>query len=189
MTETLTAINIVDEKTHSLMNAKSFPILFYWNGDDETLLQGIKENNDFIEYVKNVCKNDYVTCKLYYFFFDYDNDEKYVERVNYIQDILPFNELDKDIKDGLIHHYLLQYIEEIYKRVFNKTIQTIDLYTQIKTMYNDIKIKYGDRISCLTFVNYVRSKFENNDDYEYFTDDTKRQMFTYLTNILTNDNG
>ena len=80
------SLNIVKD---NVLQYKNFPIIFYWNGTDDVILN-IKENDKFKAIVeKYLNSNDYDSVSLY---LTYVNVDKYSEKEIKLQDIYPLTE-------------------------------------------------------------------------------------------------
>lgn len=190
----LIGINIVN-RYKDLLNKNNFPILLYLNECND-LFDFLKNDNQFITYLREVTQVDYITCNLYCFIYN-DNNEKYKEHVICAQEFIKFDELDEDTKHNIVIQYIFKYVEELYKEVFPDVIGGFakkDLkmsYQSYITMMHDycteIRNEYEDsnhEINNETIINCVRSKLSKDPDFVFFNDDTKRALFDYVTKIF-----
>ena len=190
----LIGINIVN-RYKDLLNKNNFPILLYLNECND-LFDFLKNDNQFITYLREVTQVDYITCNLYCFIYN-DNNEKYKEHVICAQEFIKFDELDEDTKHNIVIKYIFKYVEELYKEVFPNVIGGFagkDLklsYQSYITMMHDycteIRNEYEDsnhEINNETIINCVRGKLSKDPDFVFFNDDTKRALFDYVTKIF-----
>ena len=190
----LIGINIVN-RYKDLLNKNNFPILLYLNECND-LFDFLKNDNQFITYLREVTQVDYITCNLYCFIYN-DNNEKYKEHVICAQEFIKFDDLDEDTKHNIVIQYIFKYVEELYKEVFPDVIGGFagkDLklsYQSYITMMHDycteIRNEYEDsnhEINNETIINCVRGKLSKDPDFVFFNDDTKRALFDYVTKIF-----
>ena len=89
----LVSLNIISS-TGKLLNYSNVHILFYWDNDDETLLENkIFEYKDWQNYIEDVCLNikEYAESKISY--FKYNIKSESIEQNTF----------------NIQHYYLLQY--------------------------------------------------------------------------------
>lgn len=168
MKDSLVAINIIVNKD-TIVNKNGVPLLFYWDGNSDTLLKDIYDNEEFRSLLYNtiINYNNYAKSKLALFYFTYDNDEeKYNEIVSSIQDILKLSILDDDSR-MFYKNYLWNHFEFLYESAFHekydKEISLFDIDDSIINVYDKIQEKYPKRVIKSTVINYIRGELQSKD--------------------------
>ena len=101
MSKSLVSINIVDNN-RKLYNPSTVPILYYYNGDSESLSNSIKNDTGFMKFLyesKLFSTDLYTKTNLSYFYFDIgnlvddDSDDIIVENSIDIQDLMTLEHL------------------------------------------------------------------------------------------------
>lgn len=163
MTESFVSLNIVDYKTQQLLNKHNFPLLFYYNGDDN-INEKLLENREFANYLCDICVNNvlYTTAEISYFFFDNSGDEeKYVETSISVQDLFTIDKLPPEHRKIAIH-YVFDIFRELHEMALHLPYkQEIELevsYNDIVDIYNKIQTKFPNKFIKTTVINYIREE-------------------------------
>ena len=168
MKDSLVAINIlIDENT--ILNKNGVPLLFYWDGNSDTLINDIYNNDSFKSLIYNSVLNDknYANTKLALFYFTYDNgEENYQEEISNIQHVLKLSLLDDDTR-MFYKNYLWKHFEFLYNSAihedYGKEISLFDIDDCILDVYDKIQEKYPKRVIKSTVINYIRSELQLKD--------------------------
>lgn len=193
MTSTLVALNIVSGNV--LMNLETkVPILFSYEGDYDTILSSLIENESFVKHVSAKCFNiyEYERAELCYFYFDSsNNEESYKENVVKIQDMFTLEMIEDSFssfpnssfwKDILIYH-----INNIYKDNFGSSFSSdnpISMDEEISKMMNGI-IEKNNTTSYRTICEYVRSILINKTS---LSEENISHMISHLEKLENNNN-
>lgn len=188
MTDTLVAINIINTLDNTLVNNQTYPILYYWSGEDYSeLSESLQNDENFKKYVFKDITN-YFTSKIYFFFFDdRNNDEQYIEQNMSLQEYVKFDELTDQQKRELISHYIFPVFDKLYVDVFKTHYPNNDkdnIYNILKSIYTKIKNKYGERVSERTVINYVRSELMNERFYKLIQEETRKSLFKLIYDTI-----
>lgn len=165
LTDSLVAINLVKENI--LLNKKSVPLLFYWNGES-TIEDKLKIDSEFISYIKDVIKNltDFIYCNVSYFYFTINDngEEQYTEHECSVQDLIKLS----DFNEKIITDYLVKCFKKLFvsglKYEYNSILTNNDEI--IKDIYNLLQQKFKSRISKKTVINWIRSLFNDKNIHE-----------------------
>lgn len=178
MKETLVSINITSKKELKNPNGSMVPILYDYVDNGDSIINELFLDDKFKEYIYSLCYiEDYPFLKLSYFFFDYNNDEKYESDNVYIQKIFTLDKIDKENIDrlkNLKYLYILDNLEYLYRCSYKNDyayLENKDFEYSIKDIYKLLKEKNPNKITKETVVNYVRSELtkdklsQENVDY------------------------
>lgn len=178
MNKSLVSINIVDNNK-KLYNPSTVPILYYYNGNSESLSDSIRNDTGFIKFLyesKLFSTDLYIKTNLSYFYFDIGNliddnsDDNIVENNINIQDLMTLEHLHNiDVQYSEFYlRYLRYHFNDLYKGVFkvdfefSNDISNTD--KEIVTIYDTIKKKYPDKIVKTTVLNYIRSVLREKEN-------------------------
>ena len=158
------AINVIAD--NKILNKNGVPILFYWDGKSNVIdeIKGQKVFMDFIK-SKTLTVENYAYSAMTYFCFTEDEnnnwEEKYNEKVIYMQDLFPLSEQSDD---ELAMSYVLNINIDLYNKVFASEYKKVSSSnkTNVKGIYDNIKSKYGTRVTPVTYVEYIRSELVKN---------------------------
>ena len=158
----LVSLNIISS-TGKLLNNSNVPILFYWDNDDETLLENkIFEYKDWQDYIEDVCLNikEYAESKISYFKYNIKSESIEQNTFN-IQHYYLLQYSDRGKKLSLeylvaIFKYLYKYaLKEEYKE--NEDQSYIDIIIDI---YHILKERNQKKILPETVRNYILSELQ-----------------------------
>jgi len=173
-TDSLVAINITKRNSDQnnisieLLNPSNVPLLFYWNGDGEIknyFINDDKLRNHIALNTFNV--NNYTHTSICYFYFTYDENgnEKYLEDYCNIQDLFSFNSMNND-EAIFFYDYLIKYFNTLYQKAFKLDYtpeMTFDVDGMIRDMFDQIQKKYPSKFSKETLFNYIRHQLKNDN--------------------------
>lgn len=195
MSKSLVSINIVDNN-RKLYNPSTVPILYYYNGNSESLSDSIKNDIGFTKFLyesKLFSTDLYTKTNLSYFYFDIgnlvndDSDDNIVENSVDIQELMSLEHLyniDPTYSEFYLH-YLRYYFNDLYKGVFKEDFifseDVSNTDKEITTIYDTIKKKYPDKIVKTTVLNYIRSVLRENDNLSI---ENSEWIVKQLENIL-----
>lgn len=169
MKDSLVAINIL-VNDNTILNKNGVPLLFYWDGNSDTLINDIYNNDDFKLLIYNSIINvkNYANTKLALFYFTYDNnEEKYNEEISNVQNVLKLSLLDDDTrmfyKNYLWKHFAFLY-NSAYHEDYDKEISLFDIDDCILDVYDKIQEKFPKRVIKSTVINYIRSELQLKDN-------------------------
>lgn len=152
------SLNIVKD---NVLQYKNFPIIFYWNGTDDVILN-IKENDKFKAIVeKYLNSNDYDSVSLY---LTYVNVDKYNEKEIKLQDIYPLTECEVSYNNVILNIFYDVYYK-VFKKQYEIPIDDFGYNDILFDIYEDIQNRLN--ISKQTFINYVRSKLDEKTKLTY----------------------
>lgn len=168
MQESLVAINLCTTiNNHSvLLNTRSMPILFYWNGED-TLDFTIKNSEAFKSFITSISifDNPDLFWKSYIAYF-YFGDDDYTDNTIYIKDMYPIY-----IGHPIIRIMALQAMAYLYSKCFDKEYKyDNNSWDDINLMYSAIKGKYQDKVSEETIINGCRGWLQSTYNYIQLSD-------------------
>ena len=178
------AINIIAD--NKILNKNGVPILFYWDGKSNVIdeIKGQKVFMDFIK-SKTLTVENYAYSAMTYFCFTEDEnnnwEEKYNEKVIYMQDLFPLSEQSDD---ELAMSYVLNINIDLYNKVFASEYKKVSSSNKanVKGIYDNIKSKYGTRVTPVTYVEYIRSELVKNygklskENLNYIIDKLKKTI-------------
>lgn len=157
------AINILKKTDDGsvVMNKRGMPILFYWDGETD-VLEDMQSKEEFVSLLKNMTNiTNYTSISIAYLYFmeDVDNEfkEVYNDKVIDLQDWMPFSKLEHEFA----YSYIKNIMFDLYKKVFGNEYEKSNkdsLETVYVYMYTAIKEKYAQRITKITFIEYIRTE-------------------------------
>lgn len=157
------AINILKKTDDGsvVMNKRGMPILFYWDGETD-VLEDMQSKEEFVSLLKNMTNiTNYTSISIAYLYFmeDADNEfkEVYNDKVIDLQDWMPFSKLEHEFA----YSYIKNIMFDLYKKVFGNEYEKSNkdsLETVYVYMYTAIKEKYAQRITKITFIEYIRTE-------------------------------
>lgn len=157
------AINILKKTDDGsvVMNKRGMPILFYWDGETD-VLEDMQSKDEFVSLLKNIINiTNYTSISIAYLYFmeDADNEfeEVYNDKVIDLQDWMPFSKLEHEFA----YSYIKNIMFDLYKKVFGNEYEKSNkdsLETVYVYMYTAIKEKYAQRITKITFIEYIRTE-------------------------------
>lgn len=157
------AINILKKTDDGsvVMNKRGMPILFYWDGETD-VLEDMQSKDEFVSLLKNMTNiTNYTSISIAYLYFmeDADNEfeEVYNDKVIDLQDWMPFSKLEHEFA----YSYIKNIMFDLYKKVFGNEYEKSNkdsLETVYVYMYTAIKEKYAQRITKITFIEYIRTE-------------------------------
>lgn len=157
------AINILKKTDDGsvVMNKRGMPILFYWDGETD-VLEDIQSKDEFVSLLKNMTNiTNYTSISIAYLYFmeDAENEfkEVYNDKVIDLQDWMPFSKLEHEFA----YSYIKNIMFDLYKKVFGNEYEKSNkdsLETVYVYMYTAIKEKYAQRITKITFIEYIRTE-------------------------------
>ena len=157
------AINILKKTDDGsvVMNKRGMPILFYWDGETD-VLEDMQSKDEFVSLLKNMTNiTNYTSISIAYLYFmeDVDNEfkEVYNDKVIDLQDWMPFSKLEHEFA----YSYIKNIMFDLYKKVFGNEYEKSNkdsLETVYVYMYTAIKEKYAQRITKITFIEYIRTE-------------------------------
>ena len=178
MSKSLVSINILDNN-RKLYNPSTVPILYYYDGDSESLSNSIKNDTGFMKFLyesKLFSTDLYTKTNLSYFYFDIgnlvddDSDDIIVENSIDIQDLMTLEHLynTDTLYSEFYLHYLRYHFSYLYKGVFKEDFifseDVLNTDKEITTIYDTIKKKYPDKIVKTTVLNYIRSVLREKEN-------------------------
>ena len=178
--DTLVSINVINEKTNTLLNLSQVPILYYWNGEGDLIKSIINDKSFKDQYIYPIrTYNDYnnrLICFFHFKFNDETGDEEYYDTGVSIKEYFPLSELDKNITLDLLQNKMI----DLYKISINQdfVITSQDKEETIKQIYTKLKSLFGERVQQKTLVNYIRSILSKED--------LNSENSYYAINILEN---
>lgn len=173
-TDSLVAINITKRNSDQnnisieLLNPSNVPLLFYWNGDGEIknyFINDDKLRNHIVLNTFNVNNYTYTSICYFYFTYDADENEKYLEDYCNIQDLFSFSSMNND-EAIFFYDYLIKYFNTLYQKAFKLDYtpeMTFDVDGMIRDMFDQIQKKYPSKFSKETLFNYIRHQLKNDN--------------------------
>jgi hypothetical protein len=180
--DSLVSINVFHEEQQKIIN--KIPLLYYWNGEGDLLMNILNDESFKTKHLDKINLDTYKHLQLAYFYFKYDeeNNEHYIENIVNVFDYLDLSKFDSI---NIIHELIVKYMFEVYKmsmkveyshtKVYNDEI-IIDIYTQIKD-------KYKEKLNKQTFINWIRNELITK---EQITNNNSNYIIGILENILVN---
>lgn len=178
MKETLVSINITSKRELKNPNGSMVPILYDYVDNETSIIDELFLDEKFKNYIYTLCDTqDYSFLTLSYFFFDYNDEDKYKSENIYIQNILTLERIDNENIEKLVdlkYLYIFNILDYLYQCSYKEkysTKENVDWEYSIKDMYRLIKEKNPNKISKDTVVNYIRSELtkekllKDNIDY------------------------
>lgn len=191
MQDTFCAINatILDK----LINKNQIPIVYYYNGNDNDIINDIMKSAEFLDFInKNMLtqNNGYFYGKISIFYYK-DND--YTEQSFYLRNKLLIIDIGQDLSRIIYLPIVFNIFNYLFEKAFNKKYEVINMNNNksiienIKTIYNKICEKYT--ISFDTIVNYISKNlyaYELTDINYKFNNEDVNYIINDITNILHN---
>ena len=191
MQDTFCAINatILDK----LINKNQIPIVYYYNGNDNDIINDIMKSTEFLDFInKNMLtqNNGYFYGKISIFYYK-DND--YTEQSFYLRNKLLIIDIGQDLSRIIYLPIVFNIFNYLFEKAFNKKYEVINMNNNesiienIKTIYNKICEKYT--ISFDTIVNYISKNlyaYELTDINYKFNNEDVNYIINDITNILHN---
>lgn len=176
--EKFASINIIHSKDGVINNlnhnfiSNSYPIIFYWNGEDDCIDTILSSENFKEKLKKMICTYSlYDNTSLYIVFVS--DDENFKESVISLQDIIPLKELDED--QNFYFLYFINTLKELYKNVYkvnyddvNKPDEFLEHYIEpsyediVKDIYDKIISGVKRDLQKETITNYIRKILTEN---------------------------
>lgn len=182
--DSLVSINIFHENQQKIIN--KIPLLFYWNGEGNLLSNILKDESFIRKYLDKINLDAYKHLQLAYFYFKYDeeNNEQYVDNIINLFDYLDLSKFDSK---NIVYELITKYMFELYKISMGSNYGDVKIYNEeiIIDIYNQIKDKYKDKLNKNTFLNWVRNELINK---EQLTNNNTNYIIEQLKNILVSIN-
>lgn len=165
--DTLVSINVINQKTNTLLNESQVPLLFYFNGEGD-LKHNIVFNKSFIEkYISKIKSyEDYKNILVCYFDFEFDEktgDEVYHDEGFYLHEYFHFSDLPiNTIAGDLVEDKMKQLYKISTNNEYNEKMPIGNL---IHDIFIKLKSLYGERVQKETLINYIRSEI-NKDGFD-----------------------
>lgn len=158
--DSLVSINIYDKESKKLYNKSLVPLLFYWNGEGELLNNIINDKKFINEYLNNIIEyKDFINLEMSFFYFkiNENNEEEYSDKSILISDYIKLNEFSSN---QIIYNLIIPYFYELYEKAIGNKYEKLNVFNKeiILDIYRQIKDKYKEKLYKKTFVNYIRSK-------------------------------
>lgn len=190
MQDTFCAINatILDK----LINKNQIPIVYYYNGNDNNIINDIMKSTEFLDFInKNMLtqENGYFYGKISIFYYK-DND--YTEQSFYLRNKLLITDIEQDLSRAIYLPIVFNVFNYLFEKAFNNKYEVINMNNNeciienIKTIYNKICEKYTN-ISFDTIVNYISKNlyaYELTDINYKFNNKDVNYIINDITNIL-----
>lgn len=160
--DTLVSINVINQRTNTLLNESQVPLLFYYNGEGD-LKHSIVFNKSFIEkYISKIKSyEDYKNILVCYFDFEFDEktgDEVYHDEGFYLHEYFHFSDLPINTIAGDL-------VEDKMKQLYKTSTNNEYIYNgresfggPIHDIFIKLKSLYGERVQKETLINYIRSE-------------------------------
>ena len=178
--DSLVSINIFNEKQQKVIN--KIPLLYYWNGTCN-LIKSMLNDKSFVEnHLNKINLDEYKHLQLAYFYFKYDenDNEEYVENVINIFDYLDLSKFDSI---NIVYELIIKYMFELYKISMKLDYKDTKVYNEeiIIDIYRKIKDKYQEKLNKITFLNWIRNELITK---EQLTNDNTNYIIDKLHNII-----
>ena len=174
--EKFVSINIIYSKNglrenlNNFVTDNNFPIIFYWNGENDYVDDILYHEEFKSKLINKICTFEkYDKTSLYFVFVS--DDENYKELSIPLQEIIPLNLIDKNF----YFEYFINTLKELYKNVYKVDYDTVNkedefLEHYIEPSYEDIvkdiydKIIHGVKreLQKETITNYIRKILSEN---------------------------
>jgi len=176
--DSLVSINIYRDDEEKIIN--KIPLLYYWNGEGD-LINYILLDKQFKEkYLDKISLDNANHLQLGYFYFKYDEDdnEQYIENIINIYDYLDLSKFDSL---NMIYELIKKHMFELYKLSMKENYDDVKVFNEeiIIDIYNKIKDKYKERLNKITFINWIRNELISKDKLN-------NKNTNYIINILHN---
>ena len=176
--DSLVSINIYRDDEEKIIN--KIPLLYYWNGEGD-LLTSILSDKQFKEkYLDKISLDNAKHLQIGYFYFKYDEDdnEQYIENITNIYDYLDLSNFDSL---NMIYELIKKHMFELYKLSMKEDYDDVKVFNEeiIIDIYNKIKNKYKERLNKTTFVNWIRNELITKDNLN-------NKNTNYIIGILNN---
>ena len=176
-----------DNKKELLSNV--VPLLFYWNGEDDSIVNSLVEDLEFYSLINDKCLNidNYSNSKISFFMFKI-NGENYEDNTLDVQDIFMLKNLNKNDSDFYIE-YIYNIFINLYltavKEKYNKDPLSLNLVDEIINIYEKLQKRFPRRFIKRTVINYLRSELVKT----YKLNNTNTDwIIEQITEILKNEN-
>ena len=176
-----------DNKKELLSNG--VPLLFYWNGEDDSIVNSLVEDLEFYSLINDKCLNidNYSNSKISFFMFKI-NGENYEDNTLDVQDIFMLKNLNKNDSDFYIE-YIYNIFINLYltavKEKYNKDPLSLNLVDEIINIYEKLQKRFPRRFIKRTVINYLRSELVKT----YKLNNTNTDwIIEQITEILKNEN-
>lgn len=189
MQDTFCAINATI--LNKLINKNQIPIVYYYNGNDNDIINDIMKSAEFLDFINNnilTQENGYFYGKISIFYYK-DND--YTEQSFYLRNKLLITDIEQDLSRAIYLPIIFNIFNYLFEKAFNKKYEAINIdnneciIENIKTIYNKICEKYT--ISFDTIINYISKNlyaYELTDINYKFNNKDVNYIINDITNIL-----
>ena len=189
MQDTFCAINATI--LNKLINKNQIPIVYYYNGNDNDIINDIMKSAEFLDFINNnilTQENGYFYGKISIFYYK-DND--YTEQSFYLRNKLLITDIEQDLSRAIYLPIIFNIFNYLFEKAFNKKYEAINIdnneciIENIKAIYNKICEKYT--ISFDTIINYISKNlyaYELTDINYKFNNKDVNYIINDITNIL-----
>lgn len=178
--DSLVSINIFHDSEQKIIN--KIPLLYYWNGEGDLLMSILKDKFFKANHLDKINLDEYKHLQLAYFYFKYDeeNNEQYVENIINIFDYLDLSEFDSI---NIVYESIIKYMFELYKLSMKLDYKDTKVYNEeiIIDIYRQIKDKYKEKLNKVTFLNWIRNELINK---EQLNNNNTNYIIEKLSNII-----
>ena len=147
---------------NDLVLNKKYPILFYWNGENNPIEEIVKDEKiQALLKTKVITENMYENTEIDYVTYIFDGKKDIYEEKRFnIKDWYSLDYVSESIKETIIYDIL----NNVYFKVFNEYFET-QLLDNFKDKINGIiaaiRAHYAKEISNETIINYVRKTYKD----------------------------
>ena len=182
--DSLVSINIFHEHQQKIIN--KIPLLFYWNGEGDLLTNIFRDESFIKKYLDKINLDAYKHLQLAYFYFTYDenDEEQYVDNIINIFDYLDLSIFDSK---NIVYELIIKHMFNLYKISMGISYDDTKIYNDeiIIDIYNQIKSKYQDKLNKNTFLNWIRNELIIKEE---LTNNNTNFIIEQLKNILISIN-
>lgn len=156
--DSLVSMNIT---YNDLVLNKKFPILFYWNGENNPI-EDISNDDKIKMFLKTkvITEHMYEHTEINYATYKFDGENDIYEEQSFsIKDWFSLDYVSENIKETIIYDIL----NNVYFKVFNEYFETqlLDNFKdKINGIITAIRSHYAKEISNETIINYVRKTYK-----------------------------
>jgi len=176
--DSLVSINIYRDDEEKIIN--KIPLLYYWNGEGDLLINILSDKQFKEKYLDKISLDSAKHLQLGYFYFKYDQDdnEQYIENIINIYDYLDLSKFDSL---NVIYELIKKHMFRLYKLSMKEDYDDVKVFNEeiIIDIYNKIKNKYKERVNKTTFINWIRNELITKDNLN-------NKNTNYIINILNN---
>ncbi len=178
--DSLVSMNIFHEKQQHIIN--KIPLLYYWNGEGDLLKNILNDKKFKNTYLDKINLDTYKYLQLAYFYFKYDenDNEQYVENIIKFFDYISLSEFDSK---NIVYELIVKYMFELYKISMKLDYKDTKVYNEeiIIDIYKQIKDKYKEKLNRITFLNWIRNELITK---EQLNNNNTNYIIEQLNNII-----